>query len=445
MKILVVEDSPTVRYSLKKSLISADHTVDFAENGETALTYLDMNSVDLILMDVEMPGMNGFEVARRYRETQGDDWVPIIFLSTNTDDDHIQEGIEAGGDSYLSKAASPVRLTAQIMAMERISNMRHRLRSSNRKIEMLLQAAPDGIISISDKGIIQSINPAMERISGYSSDELEGSPFTILLPESLWDDYMQDFERYILGEEVKFIGLNMVVGGMRKNGESYPIELSIGEVKEPDNHLFMVILRDITERKQADEKLKKAQQELQDANARLEELTILDGLTGIANRRCFDLSMEREFGVAKREKTTLALIIGDIDLFKTYNDTLGHVAGDECIKQVAEAIQNSVRRPADIAARYGGEEFAIILPRTVLSGALAMAKKILAAIHEKNIPCATTEVADRVTVSLGVCCIHPEEGDTIPDFIRLADKALYQAKENGRNRIEYISPNDNSK
>lgn len=210
MKILVVEDSPTVRYSLKKSLISADHTVDFAENGETALTYLDMNSVDLILMDVEMPGMNGFEVARRYRETQGDDWVPIIFLSTNTDDEHIQEGIEAGGDSYLSKAASPVRLTAQIMAMERISNMRHRLRSSNRKIEMLLQAAPDGIISISDKGIIQSINPAMERISGYSSDELEGSPFTILLPESLWDDYMQDFERYILGEEVKFIGLNMV-------------------------------------------------------------------------------------------------------------------------------------------------------------------------------------------------------------------------------------------
>ncbi len=439
MKILVVEDSPTVRHSLKMSLVPANHTVDFAENGEAALVYLGVNSVDLILMDVEMSGMNGFELARLYRHLHGDDWVPIIFLSGNADDEHILEGIKAGGDAYLNKEASPIHLMAQITAMERIAKMRHQLHSSNRKIEMLLQAAPDGIISISERGIIQSINSAMERISGYRSDELMESPFTLLLPESLRGDYQQDFWRYIRGEEVKLLGMTMELEGQRKNGESYPIELSIGEVNEPDTHLFMVILRDITERKQAGEKLEQAQQELLEANVRLEQLTILDGLTGIANRRYFDISMEREFGVAKRENTTLGLIMCDIDLFKTYNDTLGHVAGDECIKQVAEAIQNSVRRPADVAARYGGEEFAIILPRTALSGALAMAKNIQEAIHEKNIPCATAEVDDRVTVSLGVCCINPEGGDTIPDFIKLADKALYQAKENGRNRIEYVS------
>ncbi|MFA9202275.1 MAG: diguanylate cyclase domain-containing protein, partial [Candidatus Nanopelagicaceae bacterium] len=140
---------------------------------------------------------------------------------------------------------------------------------------------------------------------------------------------------------------------------------------------------------------------LQTANQKLQKLAILDGLTGIANRRYFDLVLDKEWQRLAREQQPLSLILCDIDYFKAYNDTYGHQQGDRCLKQVAQILQQSTRRPADLVARYGGEEFAIILPNTDLQGALFIAKNIKQELAQKQLPHSQSSVSQYVTCSMG--------------------------------------------
>lgn len=175
-------------------------------------------------------------------------------------------------------------------------------------------------------------------------------------------------------------------------------------------------------------------EQLQAANQELNRLARLDGLTQVANRRCFDEYLEREWRRLSREQFPLALILCDIDYFKAYNDTYGHQAGDECLQQVAKAIRRSLKRPADFVARYGGEEFAIVLPNTKAEGALTVAEEIRSSLAELEMDHVKSEVSRYVTLSLGVAVIVPTPNSSPEKLIYTADRGLYEAKYSGRDR-----------
>ncbi len=306
MKILTVDDSKLIRQIVAECVKTMGHDIIFAENGREGVEMVKNNDVDLVLMDIEMPDLNGLEATTLIRQNQGDNWFPIIFLTTHNDDESFKEGILAGGDAYLPKPLNPVRLQMTIVAMERIYLLRQKLQS--------------------------------------------------------------------------------------------------------------------------------VQNKLLDANKALERLSLSDALTGLANRRHFDQTLERHFQLALKNKVPLSLILGDIDHFKKYNDHYGHQQGDDCLYTVANALNQTVIRPLDLACRYGGEEFAIIMPETNLLDAKTVAEDVRQAILSVKLPHAASSTHSIVTMSMGVATLQGQYKSAV-DLIKAADDALYQAKESGRNRV----------
>jgi two-component system chemotaxis family response regulator WspR len=180
--------------------------------------------------------------------------------------------------------------------------------------------------------------------------------------------------------------------------------------------------------------LHESQQQLAEANIELQKLAALDALTGIANRRRFDEVMVTEWQRGQRDNKPLSLLMCDVDSFKLYNDNLGHLAGDLCLKKVAAVLTENLKRPADLAARYGGEEFAIVLPETTAEGALAVAESCRH--HLQSLAMEHPETDTKVvTMSVGVATLVPSSQSSITQLIAMADKALYAAKSSGRNRV----------
>jgi diguanylate cyclase (GGDEF)-like protein len=173
--------------------------------------------------------------------------------------------------------------------------------------------------------------------------------------------------------------------------------------------------------------------ELEEKNAKLELLSSLDGLTGLFNRRYFDDNLLKEWKQAIRDSTSLSLLIVDIDYFKDYNDYYGHLEGDDCLRRVAQSLYEALLRPTDIVARYGGEEFTVILPNTGSEGAEKVAKRMMDFVARLDIVHKTSSVAETVTISIGVSSILPTGKLAVTSLLDRADKALYQAKEEGRN------------
>lgn len=182
--------------------------------------------------------------------------------------------------------------------------------------------------------------------------------------------------------------------------------------------------------------LQSLSEQLELANQQLEELVTIDGLTQVNNRRCFDETFLSEWNRLCRENHPLSLIMCDVDHFKAFNDTYGHQAGDVCLRKVAQAIAKVAKRPADCVARYGGEEFAIVLPNTDLDGAIQVAEAIRSTIHNLEIPHRLSSTGNNVTASLGVASQVPDENVAPSILIEAADRALYVAKEQGRDRVQ---------
>ncbi|MER3494668.1 MAG: hypothetical protein C4323_21945 [Mastigocladus sp. ERB_26_2] len=193
--------------------------------------------------------------------------------------------------------------------------------------------------------------------------------------------------------------------------------------------------QEIWERKRAEDAAKAAEIALRKANLELERLATLDGLTQVANRRRFDEYLSQEWRRMAREQQYLSLILCDVDYFKSYNDHYGHQAGDACLKRVAAAMRNTLKRPADLVARYGGEEFAIILPSTAVQGAITVAQAIQKAIKILRLSHIQSQISDFITVSFGVSSIIPIPNLKVETLITTADQALYEAKKQGRDRI----------
>jgi diguanylate cyclase (GGDEF)-like protein/PAS domain S-box-containing protein len=210
-----------------------------------------------------------------------------------------------------------------------------------------------------------------------------------------------------------YIWIRDVVHVVRKDGE---VEALVG---------FMF---DISERKKNEEELLRLQRELEDFSYR-------DGLTGVANRRMFDQVLAREWGSAYRNQQPLSVVMLDIDFFKEYNDHYGHLAGDDCLRRVAELLSAAAARPRDLAARYGGEEFVLVLPETNADAALAVAERCRSALLDAMIPHAGARAGEHLTLSIGVATMVPQESDEPHDLMAEVDRRLYLAKQEGRNGI----------
>jgi len=276
-----------------KDILGNDYDILVSTSGEEALVLAASESIDLILLDVEMPGMDGYEVCRKLKQNPYTKNIPVIFVSAANDVQHETKGLEIGAIDYIVKPSNPAIIKARVK-----------------------------------------------------------------------------------------------------------------------NHLGLKKYRDI-----------------------LERISLIDGLTGIANRRHFDQTLEKEWRRALHHGDILSLALIDIDFFKKYNDYYGHLAGDECLQKVGSILTESLKRASDLGARYGGEEFVILLPSTAKDGALTVTERIRSNVEELRISHEMSEVAKHVTVSIGVAAIRPELDKVPSKLIRQADSALYQAKNAGRNRV----------
>jgi two-component system, chemotaxis family, response regulator WspR len=194
------------------------------------------------------------------------------------------------------------------------------------------------------------------------------------------------------------------------------------------------------ERDAAYRALDELKRELEVKNAELSRLSVQDGLTGLANRRHLDAVLDKECRRAQRDKSTVSVLMTDVDFFKKFNDTYGHQAGDECLRRVAAALAIAARRPGDLAARYGGEEFAIVLPATDSAGACQVAEAVRAGVEALQIQHAASGAGSHVTLSLGVATMLPGETLTPQALMQRADTALYASKHAGRNRWTAFEP-----
>jgi diguanylate cyclase (GGDEF)-like protein/PAS domain S-box-containing protein len=216
----------------------------------------------------------------------------------------------------------------------------------------------------------------------------------------------------------------------KRNGTYIWVEASLRVVRDPATGVptgILNMVRDISERKQAE-------QELTEAYHALEALAVTDTLTHLANRRRFDQCLTNEWRRGIREQQPLSLLLIDVDLFKSYNDTYGHLRGDSCLKQVAEAAQDVVTRPGDLVARFGGEEFAIVLPNTDNQGAMQVAEQICESLRRRRLPHSGNPLG-YMTISVGCATMLPRIGQHATTLIQHADDALYAAKRNGRNQV----------
>ena len=217
---------------------------------------------------------------------------------------------------------------------------------------------------------------------------------------------------------------------MHMDGHLIPVRLSGQIVNINGEKYIWSSVEDISDRKQVEEKLARLYQNMK-------ELSLQDGLTGIANRRMFDKVLDKEWKRAQRSGLSLSLIIFDIDYFKQYNDHYGHLQGDDCLKQISTILTAASKRSSDLLARYGGEEFVLLLPETDEAKAYEIAAECIGRVQDKKIPHVHSLVSDFITLSAGVSSVIPFRESEYAALINAADGLLYQAKRNGRNRVEY--------
>ncbi|KQT54394.1 hypothetical protein ASG43_01950 [Aureimonas sp. Leaf454] len=312
--------------------------------------------------------------------------------------------------------AAAVRLDAARRAEEAVA-------ASESRFRLLAENTADLIAILDADGVPTFVSPASKCIVGRDPQELIGRPIreTAHPDDGAAVDGMLDTLRS--GGAVADVRYRMA----HQAGHFVWVEVS-GRSYD-DGARMTLSARDITRRRGVE-------MELEQANRVLAELATTDGLTGLANRRSFDASLDREIARCRRDGVDLTLLFIDIDRFKLFNDSYGHLAGDECLRRVSKAVRDAMRRPADIAARYGGEEIAVILPGTNAAGASNRANRIVEAVRELAVPHLLSEHGI-VTVSVGTAVLRPSGSlqHAASDLIGEADVALYAAKKAGRDRV----------
>lgn len=264
MKVLAVDDNRTNLHILQVFLKKLGHDVILAENGVDAIRQFTAEAPDVILLDIMMPIMDGFEAARRIKAMNQDRWTPIIFLSALNRDENLVEGLDAGADDYLTKPINFVVLEAKLRSIQRSLALQQASTDALDRIKAISDNVLDAIVTINEQGTIISVNRASERIFGWKSSEMVGHSVTMLMPEparSQHDDYVQ---RYLAGDGAsKVVGSNREVVALHRNGHSFPVTIGITEATLDNQRTFIGVIRDISQQKAADEKLRDNARQLQ--------------------------------------------------------------------------------------------------------------------------------------------------------------------------------------
>jgi len=301
-----------------------------------------------------------------------------------------------------------------------------RLHESEARYRMLAENSSDMVFQLDRDLVRRYVSPACRELLGYEPEEMLGvKPLSMAHPDDAGRLELV-FQTLKTGRATHQSIVNRI---RHRDGSWVWVEARFRAIRDSETGAMAGIIgavRDISARKAVED-------ELALANRRLQILASQDGLTGLANRRAFDETLAKERLRARREQTILALIMIDVDWFKTFNDLYGHPAGDDCLRRVGGAIAGAILRPADLAARYGGEEFVVLLPNTDEDGAVMIGERIGNAIMELGIP-HDANINGIVTVSAGVAAMAGGEG-TAETLVENADHALYRAKKFGRNVV----------
>ena len=446
-KVLIVDDSKINLSILAQMLGPLELDLLKAQSGPEALELVQEHDCALVLLDVYMPEMDGYEVAREMRKSEKTASVPIIFLTaSNPEEKDLFAGYDAGAVDFLFKPVQPHVLQSKVRvfcdqdrqdrlvleqlqeiekqkdALEKEIQERNRIENALRESEVryraLVELSPVSVGVQVNNRLVYFNTATMKLLGAAEREDIEG--------EALQNFAHPDNQRLLAGyiermEKQGGRGEPLETRLLRLDGQEVDVEINAGCTIYEGNIGVQVAIQDITAHKALEKELRR--------------LSHYDGLTGIANRRTFDECLEKEWRRAIRDKTRLSLIMVDIDSFKAFNDNYGHQAGDACLCRIAESMQQVVNRPGDMLARYGGEEFAVILPDTHTPGAAWIGEAMRKAVIEANIPHAFSKAAAHVTISIGVATMVPERESKPQKLIKHADSALYESKSNGRNRV----------
>lgn len=263
MKVLAVDDNRTNLHILQVFLKKLGHLVILAENGEEAVQRFAAEAPDLVLLDIMMPVMDGFEAARRIKAMTVERWTPIIFLSALNRDENLVEGLEAGGDDYLTKPINFVVLEAKLRSMQRSLALQQSSIDALHRVKAISDNVIDALITIDAHGIIATVNRATEQIFGWETHEMIGQNVNILMHEPNHSEHDAYLKNYLSGGPAKIIGLSRETTGRRKDGTKFPITLGVSEITTDGNRMFVGVIRDISEQKRSEQTLRDNAQLLQ--------------------------------------------------------------------------------------------------------------------------------------------------------------------------------------
>jgi PAS domain S-box-containing protein len=276
LKVLVVDDTATNRHILQVFLRKLGLDVVLAEDGAKGVAAYESEAPDIVIMDVMMPVMDGYEATRRIKALAGERWIPVLFLSALDNDDSLVAGLNAGGDDYLPKPVNFVVLDAKLRSLARALHMQRSLDDERDRAAAISDNLLDGVITISDTGLMQSCNPAVENIFGYEQGEMIGKNVSILMPEPYRSEHDGYLAHYVKGGQPRILGVGQrALFGQRKNGEVFPLDLGVSEMRVAGNRQFVGVLHDASERVAADTQLRENAERLQRYHDNQEAATAL--------------------------------------------------------------------------------------------------------------------------------------------------------------------------
>ncbi|MGH8386453.1 MAG: putative bifunctional diguanylate cyclase/phosphodiesterase [Pseudomonas sp.] len=421
--LLIVDDYPENLISMRALLQRQDWQVITAASGFEALGLLLEHDVDLVLLDVQMPGMDGFEVARLMRGSQRTRLTPIIFLTANEQSqDAVIKGYANGAVDYLFKPFDPQILKPKVQALLEHQRNRRALQRLSHDLEVarafnasVLDNAAEGILVVSEQGLIRFANPATSRLLSATVQELQGRQFLDFLQKPhipLWadSDLLAGYKR---GETFRLHDALLRTA----RGQQVPVALSCAPLPA-EQHAMVVTVQDMSV--------------VRHLHQQLEFQAVTDPLTGLLNRRGFYQTVENLLLRGERTDSAWVLMYLDLDGFKRVNDSLGHDAGDRVLRWVSEQLKACLR-PFDILARIGGDEFTALLDLQFPEQAAKIAEKLI----ERVSICQQIDGLDIVLgASIGLATF-PDCGANLDGLLRASDIAMYEAKRAGRQQYRF--------
>ncbi|MCX7305355.1 MAG: PleD family two-component system response regulator [Hyphomicrobiales bacterium] len=447
-RILVVDDIPANVRLLEVRLLAEYFDVLTASNGADALEMCENGKIDVVLLDVMMPEMDGFEVCRRLKGDPATAHIPVVMVTALDQVVDRIRGLEAGADDFLSKPVNDLQLMTRVRSLVRLKMLTDELRlraSTTRNIgieELLARREPESeakpkVLLIDERP--ETGRQVAEMLDHIANVDLVADPHVgfFQAAEGLYECILvstgfREFDPLRLCSQLRsldrtrFVPIILMVGAHEDDRIVRGLELGINDylVRPVDRQELVARLRTQVRRKRYNDHLRLSV-------TQTIEMAVTDPLTGLHNRRYLDSHLQTLFERATSRRRPLSLMITDIDRFKSVNDAFGHDGGDEVLREFARRLRKNVRG-IDLACRFGGEEFVVVMPDTDASVAEAVAERVRAEIANKLFTVGNEAVA--VTVSVGVSSLKGGL-DSVTDLLKRADVALYEAKNSGRNKV----------